>query len=101
MGMNSDVTFYVADYVKDAPNVYLDTSCTPNEPESVFVVPIRTIPNRVLFGSDGPTLSVEAELRKLEVAEELYGLTPDEKPVILGGNAAGLFRLDVETSRRV
>jgi predicted TIM-barrel fold metal-dependent hydrolase len=51
----------------------------------------------MLFGSDAPTLSPEVELKKVEVAEELYGLTKDEKRKILGGNAARLFHIDLSS----
>jgi uncharacterized protein len=95
MGMNSDVTHFIPDYVKDAPNVYLDTSDTPNLPQFVYKTPMAVIPDRMLFGSDAPTLSPEVELKKVEVAEELYGLTKAEKRKILGENAARLFGIDV------
>jgi predicted TIM-barrel fold metal-dependent hydrolase len=94
MGMNSDVTHFVPGYVAHASNVYLDTSDTPNLPQFVFKTPMSVIPDRMLFGSDAPTLSPEVELKKLEVAEELYGLTKDEKRKILGENAARLFNID-------
>ena len=94
MGMNSDVTHFVPTCVKDTPNIYLDTSDTPNLPEFVFKTPMSVIPDRMLFGTDAPTLSPEVEIKKLEVAEELYGLTKEEKRKILGGNAARAFGID-------
>lgn len=96
MGMDSDFVHFVPALVKDVPNVYLDTSDTPNLPEFIFARPAKLIPDRILFGSDGPTLSVEAELKKLEVAEALYGLTREEKARILGLNACQLFGLPAE-----
>lgn len=95
MGMNSDVTHFIPEYVKEASNVYLDTSDTPNLPEFVYKTPMNVIPDRMLFGTDAPTLSPEVELKKLEIAEELYGLTKSEKRKILGENAARLFNIDV------
>ena len=95
MGMNSDATHFIPEYVKDAPNVYLDTSDTPNLPEFVYKTPMAVIPDRMLFGTDAPTLSPEVELKKVAVAEELYGLTKAEKQKILGGNGARLFDIDV------
>jgi predicted TIM-barrel fold metal-dependent hydrolase len=97
MGMNSDVTHFVPAYVQNQPNIYLDTSDTPNLPQFVYKTPMALIPDRMLFGSDAPTLSPEVELKKVEVAEELYGLTKDEKRKILGGNAARLFNIDVSS----
>jgi predicted TIM-barrel fold metal-dependent hydrolase len=94
MGMNSDVTYFIPDYVKDVSNVYLDTSDTPGLAQAVYKAPMEAIPDRLLFGSDAPTLSPEVEIRKLEVAEELYGLTKGEKRKILGENAARLFKID-------
>lgn len=94
MGMNSDVTHFVPGWVQEASNVYLDTSCTPNLPQFVFKTPMAVIPDRMVFGTDAPTLSPEVEIKKLEIAEELYGLTKDEKSKILGRNAARLFGID-------
>ncbi len=94
MGMNSDVTHFVPEWVKEAPNVYLDTSCTPNLPQFVFKTPMSVIPDRMVFGTDAPTLSPEVEIKKLEIAEELYDLTKEEKSKILGRNAARLFIID-------
>ena len=93
MGMNSDVTQFIPDYVKDTDNVYLDTSDTPGLPEYVFKKPMSIMPDRILFGSDAPTLSPEVEFTKLEVAELYYGLTKGEKKKILGENAAKLFNI--------
>lgn len=94
MGMNSDVTHFIPDYVKDTPNVYLDTSDSPNLPQIVYKTPMAIIPDRMLFGSDAPTVSPEVELYKIRIAEELYGLTKDEKRRILGANAARVFKID-------
>jgi len=93
MGMNSDCTHFVPDLVKDVKNVILDTADTPNLPEYVYARPVRTLPDRIVFGSDSPTLSPEVELKKIEVAEELYGLTKEQKKKILGENAARVLGL--------
>ena len=95
MGLNPDVTHFIPGYVKDTPNVYLDTSASPNLPQFVYKTPMALIPDRLMFGSDAPTLSPEVELKKVEVAEELYGLTKEEKRKILGENAAHLFKIDI------
>jgi hypothetical protein len=94
MGMNSDVTHFVPEWVKDAPNVYLDTSCTPNLPQFVFKTPMSVIPDRMMFGTDAPTLSPEVELYKLRIAEELYGVTEEEKRKILGLNACRFLGIE-------
>ena len=86
-GMSSDCVHFVADIVNEVDNLILDTSDTPNLPEFVYVRSIRALPNRVVFGSDSPSLSPEVELKKIEVAEEYYGLTREEKKRILGENA--------------
>jgi uncharacterized protein len=100
MGMNSDVTHFVPGWVQDIPNCYLDTSATPNLPEFVFKTPMQVIPDRMLFGTDAPTISPEAEITKLRVAEELYGLTREEKAKVLGRNAAKLYGIDVDEFER-
>jgi predicted TIM-barrel fold metal-dependent hydrolase len=93
MGMNSDNTASVPDLVKDHKNLILDTSAAPNLPYDVFVKPMQIVPDQVVFGSDTPTLSPEVELKKIEVAEELYGLTKEQKKKILGENAARILGL--------
>jgi uncharacterized protein len=93
MGMNSDSTHFIPDYVKNSKNVYLNTANTPNLPQFVYKTPMDIIPDRMLFGSDGPDSSPEVELKKVEVAEEKYGLTKIEKRKVLGQNAMRLFNL--------
>ena len=97
MGMNSDVTHFVPEWVQDEPNCYLDTSASPNLPLYVYKTPMAVIPDRMLFGSDAPTLSPEVELKKVEVAEELFDLTKEEKRKVLGANAAALYGIDIST----
>lgn len=96
-GEDPDVCHWVPDIVERTPNVILDTSCTPDIPESIYILPIEKIgAERVAFGSDTPTVSPEVNLTKLKVAEELYGLTENAKRNILGLTAARILRLDVE-----
>jgi predicted TIM-barrel fold metal-dependent hydrolase len=104
MGMSPDLIHYVPDIVKDVPNVFLDSSATPELPESVFTRPVRELgKNRVILGSDWPTLSIECELAKIKVAEE-YGpvhgwgykpLTKEEKRHILGLNMAKILKIEI------
>ena len=49
--------------------------------------------DRVSFGSDGPIVSIEANLAKLAAAEHTYGLTNEEKRKVLGENAARVFQI--------
>jgi predicted TIM-barrel fold metal-dependent hydrolase len=94
LGMDTDLVAHTPEIVKDSPNLILDTSCTPDLPYPVFVNPVRCLgAARVMFGSDGPVCSVEANLAKLEVARTLYDLTADERQRILGGTAAEVFRI--------
>jgi len=93
-GEDPDVCHWVPDIVKHTENVFLDTSCTPDIPESIYVLPVRKIgAERLLFGSDSPTVSPEVNLKKLEVAEELYGLRKEEKRKILGENAQRILNM--------
>lgn len=92
-GMDSDFVHFVPDLVKGIPNLYLDTSCTPNLPEVIFSRPSYTIPDQLLFGSDGPTLSIEVEICKLRIAEKRHGMDPEGKRKLLGANAAKLLGL--------
>jgi predicted TIM-barrel fold metal-dependent hydrolase len=94
MGIDLEMLSHVPDIVAPHRNLFLETSQTPDFPYGVFVNPTRRIgADRVLFGSDGPLLSVEANLAKLAVAEETYGLTKEEKRKILGENAARIFKI--------
>ena len=94
-GVDPDFVHFVPELVKGLPNLYLDTSCTPNLPEVIFARPSRTIPDQILFGSDGPTLAIEVEIAKLRVAERRYGMDPEGKRKLLGANAARLLGLSV------
>ncbi len=94
LGMDTDLVAHTPDIVKDCPNVILDTSCTPDLPYPVFVNPARVVgAGRVMFGSDGPVCSVEANLAKLDVARSQFGLTDAERQQILGRTAADVFRI--------
>jgi predicted TIM-barrel fold metal-dependent hydrolase len=92
MGLDQDHYHLVPEIVQKTPNVYLDTSQTPDNPELVFVAPMKKLGDgRLLFGSDGHMLSPEVNLRKLEVAMELYGLSEAEARAILRDNAVKLL----------
>lgn len=96
MGMDPDMIHWVPDMVKDAPNVVLECSATPDMPHVVFNNACSTIgAERVAFGSDTPGLSPEVNLKKLEVAEELFGLSKEDKRKILGENAVRILKLKV------
>ena len=53
------------------------------------------MPDRLVFGTDGPTLYEEVELAKIAVAERDFGLTRPEKQKILGENGVRLWRVDL------
>lgn len=92
LGQDPEMVGHTPDIVHDTPNVYVETSNTPDYPYPVFVNPVRKLgPGRVMFGSDGPVVSVETNLAKLKVARELYGLTDAETRGILYDAAAGVF----------
>jgi len=55
-------------------------------------------PERVIFGSDSPSLSPEVELKKVEIAEKIYGLTKYEKELILGKNVAEILKIKLSPS---
>jgi predicted TIM-barrel fold metal-dependent hydrolase len=94
-GMNSDVSPFMADWCHGHRNVWLDTAASPGNLQFVYKVPMATMPDRLIFGSDGPTLYEEIELHKIDIAERDFGLTKDEKRKILGENAAGLYGIDL------
>lgn len=73
--------------------VHIDTSWPPSvstvDPATVRELIRRHGPERVVFSSDWPTASPEAELRAIRG----LGLDEDETSAILGGNLAGLLGL--------
>ncbi len=95
MGMNSDITSFMPEWCYEQENVYLDTSDTPNLPNFVYKLPMKYMPDRLVFGTDGPTLYEEVELAKIAVAERDFGLTRPEKQKILGENGVRLWRVDL------
>lgn len=94
-GMDADLIYFIPEIIEETKNVYVDTSCTPDIPENIYAVPAKTIADRMLYGTDLPTLSPECNLKKLQVAEELFGLTKEQKKKILGVNAAKILGLQV------
>ena len=91
-GLDQDLVGRVPAIVDRAPNVYLDTSQTVDHPEAVYVTPTRKLGiHRVLFGSDAPVISPEVNLKKLEVAVELFGLSREVAQAIVWDNAQQLL----------
>jgi predicted TIM-barrel fold metal-dependent hydrolase len=91
-GLDQDLVGRVPAIVEPVPNLFLDTSQTVDHPEAVFVTPTTRLGrHRVLFGSDAPVISPEVNLKKLEVAVELFGLTPEVVRAILWDNALQLL----------
>lgn len=94
MGLDTDMIAHTPEIAEPYPNVILDTSCTPDLPYPVYLNSVdRAGADRVVFGSDGPVCSVEANLTKLRVARETYGLRDDDVRRILGTTAARVFDL--------
>jgi predicted TIM-barrel fold metal-dependent hydrolase len=94
-GLDGTAIHWVPEVVKDAPNIVLDCSATPDMPYYVFNRSCQIIgADRILFASDSPDLSPEVNLVKLQVAEEEYGLSKEDKRKILGENAARVLKLD-------
>jgi predicted TIM-barrel fold metal-dependent hydrolase len=98
LGLQPELCRLVPDVVRDANNVMLDTSQTPDFPRDVYVEPVRRLgATRLVFGSDGPECDAGVNLRKLEVAIELYGLDPTEAQCILSQNATRVFGIRTTT----
>ncbi len=92
-GLDPEQCGHVPAIAKDVPNLYLDTSQTVDNPEAVFVASSRQVGvERVLFGSDAPVISPEVNLKKLEVAVELFGLAPETARAIAWENAAAMLK---------
>lgn len=92
LGQDAESVAHTPEAVAPYANLVVETSNAPDYPHAVFVQPSRELgAGRVMFGSDGPVVSIEAALAKLAAAEETYGLTKDEKRQILGESAARVF----------
>jgi len=95
MGIDPEGLAHIPNIVAPVSNLVVDTSLTADLPHGVYVNSVRKLgADRVLFGSDGPIVSIEANLAKLAAAEHTYGLTREEKRKILGANAARVFRIE-------
>jgi predicted TIM-barrel fold metal-dependent hydrolase len=92
-GLDQDLVGRVPAIVERAPNVYLDTSQTVDHPEAVYVAPTKKLGiHRVLFGSDAPVISPEVNIKKLEVAVELFRLAPEAARAIVWENAVTMLK---------
>jgi predicted TIM-barrel fold metal-dependent hydrolase len=91
-GLDQEQCGHAPVIAKDVPNLYLDTSQTVDNPEAVFINSTNQVGvERVLFGSDAPVISPEVNLKKLEVAVEVFGLAPDVARAIAWENAVRLL----------
>jgi hypothetical protein len=91
-GLDQELCGRVPSIVEHVPNVYLDTSQTADHPEAIFVSSTAKLgAGRVLFGSDAPVISPEVNLKKLEVAVEVFHLPPDIAEAIVRKNAIRLL----------
>jgi predicted TIM-barrel fold metal-dependent hydrolase len=73
--------------VKRCDNIWLETSATPDYPHCIENA-VRVLgAERVIFGSDGPGLSLELALRKLE----LCAISDSERGLILSKNIERLL----------
>lgn len=95
LGMHHSYLHLLAGIVDGHPNLYLDTSQTPDYPNEVYAQPVTRLgSDRLIFGSDGPDCDPSVNLRKLEVAVDRYGLAPGDAAAILSGNASRVYGLD-------
>jgi len=91
-GLDQELCGRVPSIVEHVPNVYLDTSQTADHPEAIFVSSTARLgASRVLFGSDAPVISPEVNLKKLEVAVEVFHLARDVAEAIIRTNAIRLL----------
>lgn len=92
LGLDSGRCHLVPSIVERTPNIFLDTSQTPDNPETVFVAPVKKLgKKRLLFGSDGHLFSPEVNLKKLEVAMKHYDLSESDAQAIVRDNALSLL----------
>ena len=90
MGMDPDLVHFTAALIKDLPNTYVDISATPDLPDSVVKQPVEILGSeRVLFGSDGPTLHPKLTMLKVKLA----GLSEDDEKNVMGESILRLLKL--------
>jgi predicted TIM-barrel fold metal-dependent hydrolase len=75
---------------KHAPNLYLATTAVP-EPNFIKNAVSKLGPERVVFGSNGPGMPPDLQLEVIRRA----GLGTEAEALVLGGNAARLYRVEV------
>jgi len=73
---------------KHAPNLYLATTAVP-EPDVIKNAVSKLGPERVVFGSNGPMMPPDLQLEVIRRA----GLGPEGEALVLGGNAARLYKV--------
>jgi predicted TIM-barrel fold metal-dependent hydrolase len=73
------------------PNLYLDTTSSVVDMGYVEALVEGVGPERVIFGTDMPLLDPFTQLAKITTGD----LSPEQKALVLRGNAARLFKLKV------
>jgi predicted TIM-barrel fold metal-dependent hydrolase len=91
-GLDQERCMLVPSIVRETGNLYLDTSQTPDNPKAIYISPVEEVGiRRLVFGSDAPLISPEVNLKKLEVAMDLYHLRIEDARAILRDNACSLL----------
>ncbi len=75
---------------KHAPNLYLATTAVP-EPEFIKNAVKALGAERILFGSNGPTMPPDIQIEIIRRAK----LSPEAEALVLGGNAARIYGIDL------
>jgi len=87
-------TFYytqaeVEETLRRFPNVHLDTGHL-GTPDAITRLTQEFGPERILYGSDAPVMGPQASMNMVFRAD----LSPEQKELILAGNAIRIFKLD-------
>lgn len=89
MGMDPDLVHFAANLIQDLSNTYVDISATPDLPDAVVKQPVDILGSeRVLFGSDGPTLHPKLTMLKVKLA----GLSDADERNVMGESILRLLR---------
>jgi hypothetical protein len=75
---------------KHAPNLYLATTAVP-EPEFIKNAVKALGAERVLFGSNGPTMPPDIQIEIIRRVK----LSPEAEALVLGGNAARIYGIEL------
>lgn len=87
--MGQEACFDAIDVARENPNIFLDTTYSPDYRGLIELAVKQVGADRIVWGSDIPALEVAVELMKVKCVD----ISEKEKSMIMGGNMARILRL--------